>query len=229
MASKKRSFSINEVVNFVLAVDDSTSDFDSIGSKVSNEKFTNDNDELNVRNQPLPEVAQRGSCRARETINNFRHPGIRTRGGSNARMEKSNDTKLRKEKKLEDSWSKLDTAPKIHEFTANTGLQVLFDPNTATFLDFLNLFLIDQSFQLISRQINLYAEQYIEVNPENPTTKTWSPTTANEIKLFLALYLLTGIVQKPQVKQSNNFGVPIHFYKLLYSTKLRHEIDLLKC
>ena len=46
-------------------------------------------------------------------------------------MEEINDTKLRKEKKLEDSWSKIDTKPKIHEFTADTGLQVLFDQNTA--------------------------------------------------------------------------------------------------
>ena len=116
-------------------------------------------------------------------------------------MEKINDTKLRKEKKLEDSWSKIDTEPKIHEFTADTGLQVLFDPNTATLLDFLNLFLTDEFFQLISGQTNLYAEQYIEANPENPTSNTCSPTTPNEIKLFLALYLLTGIVQKPQIKQ----------------------------
>ena len=94
-------------------------------------------------------------------------------------MEKSNHTKLRKERKLEDSWSKIDTEPKIHEFTANTGLQVLFYPNTATLLDFLNLFLTDEFFQLIVGQRNLYAEQYIEANPENSTSKTWYPTTPN--------------------------------------------------
>ena len=54
------------------------------------------------------------------------------------KWKKINDTKLRKEKQLEDSWSKIDTEPKIHEFTADTGLQVLFDPNTATLLHFLN-------------------------------------------------------------------------------------------
>ena len=197
MASKKSSFSTNKAVNFVLADDGSASNFDSSGSEVSIEEFTDDDDYLNVRNQPLLEVAQRGSCRTRGTINNFRRPGIQTRGGSNARMEKINDTKLRQEKKIEDSWSKTDTEPKTHEFTADTGLQVLFDPNTATLLDFLNLFFADEFFQLILGQTNLYAEQYIEANLENPTSKTWSPTTPNEIKFFLALYLLTGIVQKP--------------------------------
>ena len=76
-----------------------------------------------------------------------------------------------------------------------------FDPNTATLLDLLNLFLTGEIFQLILGQKNLYAEQYIDVNLENPISKTWPPTTPNEIKLFLALYLLTGIVQKPQIKQ----------------------------
>ena len=95
--------------------------------------------------------------------------------------KKVNDTKLRKKK--EDSLSKINTEPKIHEFTADTGLQVLLDPNTATLLDFLNLFLTDEFFQLISGQTNLYAEQYIEATSENPTSKTWSPTTPNEIKL----------------------------------------------
>ena len=100
MAFKKSSFSTTEAVNFVLADDDSASDFDSSGSEVSSEGFTDDDDDLNVRNQPLPEVDQRGNCRARGTINSFRRPGIWARGGSNARMGKINDTKLRKEKKI---------------------------------------------------------------------------------------------------------------------------------
>ena len=107
MVSEKSSFFVNEAVNFVLADDDYASDFDSSGSEVSREEFTDDNDddddddddELNIRNQPLSEVAQRWSCRTRGTINNFRHPGIQTRGGSNARMVKINDTKLRKKNK----------------------------------------------------------------------------------------------------------------------------------
>ena len=68
MASKKSSFSTNEAVNFVLADDDSASDFDSSGSEVSSGEFTDDDDDLNVRDQPLPKVAQRGSCRTRGTI-----------------------------------------------------------------------------------------------------------------------------------------------------------------
>ena len=80
-------------------------------------------------------------------------------------------------------------------------MQVLFDPNTATLLDFLNLFLTDEFFQLTSGQTNFYAAQYIEARPENPTSKSWSPTTHNVIKVFLALYLLAGIVQKPQIKR----------------------------
>ena len=103
-------------------------------------------------------------------------------------MKKTNDTKLRREKKLVDSLSRTDAEPKIHEFTTDTVLQVLFDPNTATLLDFLNLFLIDEFFQLISGQTRLYAEQYIEANPENPTSKTWSATTLNDQTLFSTVF-----------------------------------------
>ena len=59
LAFKKSNLSTNEAVNFVLADDDSASDFDSSGSEMSIEEFTDDDDDLNVRNQPLP--AQRGS------------------------------------------------------------------------------------------------------------------------------------------------------------------------
>ena len=76
MASKKSSSSANEAVSFVLADDDSASDFDSLGSEVSSEEFADDDDDLKVRNQPLTEVAQRGNCRIRGTINSFRPPGI---------------------------------------------------------------------------------------------------------------------------------------------------------
>ena len=68
MASKKSSSSANEAVHFVLADDDSASDFDSSGSEVSSGEFTDDDDDLNVRDQPLPKVAQRGSCRTRGSI-----------------------------------------------------------------------------------------------------------------------------------------------------------------
>ena len=59
MTSKKSSFPINEAVNFVLADDDSASDFDSSGSEMSIEEFTDDDHDLDVRKQPLS--AQRGS------------------------------------------------------------------------------------------------------------------------------------------------------------------------
>ena len=76
MGFKKSNFSTKEAVNFILADDDSASDFDSSDSEVSSEEFTDDDDDLNVKTQPLLEVAQRGSCRTRGTINNFRRPGI---------------------------------------------------------------------------------------------------------------------------------------------------------
>ena len=72
--------------------------------------------------------------------------------------KKNNDTKLRKGKKKGNFGSKIDAEPKVHGFNADTGLQVLFDQNTATLSDFMNLFLTDKFFQLISGWKNLYTE-----------------------------------------------------------------------
>ena len=58
MASKKSSISTNEAVNFALTGDGSASDFGSSGFEVSIEEFTDDYDDLNVRNQPLPEIVE---------------------------------------------------------------------------------------------------------------------------------------------------------------------------
>ena len=63
------------------------------------------------------------------------------------------------------------------------------------------MFITEDFYELISVQTNLYADQYIEANPDNATSRQWKATTAKEIRHFLALYLLTGFIQKPQVRQ----------------------------
>ena len=68
-------------------------------------------------------------------------------------------------------------------------------------LDYLKLFVTEDLYELISVQTNLYANQYIEANPDSATLQQWKATTAKEIRYFLALYLLTGFIQKPQVCQ----------------------------
>ena len=121
---------------------------------------------------------------------------------------------------LEDTWSRNDRDPAIHEFSANAGLQADFDKENATILDYLKLFITEDFYELISVQTNLYADQYIEANLDSATSRQWKATTAKEIRHFLALYLLTFKSHK-----SVSIGALILFCKLPYSTRSCHGID----
>ena len=52
-----------------------------------------------------------------------------------------------------------------------------------------------------SDQTNLYAEQHFQSNPDDKSSRFLTPTTATEIQHFLTLYFLSGIVQKPKIRQ----------------------------
>ena len=71
-------------------------------------------------------------------------------------------------------------------------------------VDFLGLFLNDEFFKLLVDQTNLYAAQYIAAHPELPPhsrIRKWVDVLISEMKTFLSLYLLTGIVVKPKLQQ----------------------------
>ena len=68
-------------------------------------------------------------------------------------------------------------------------------------LDYFKLFASSNFYQMISDQTNLYAEQYFQSNRDDESSSSWTPTTATEIRHFLALYFLKGIVQKNQIRQ----------------------------
>ena len=52
-----------------------------------------------------------------------------------------------------------------------------------------------------SDQTNLYAEQHFQSNPDDKRSRFLTPTTTTEIQHFLMLYFLSGIVQKPKIRQ----------------------------
>ena len=61
----------------------------------------------------------------------------------------------------------------------------------------------DEFLKIISEQANLYAEQYIAHLDDRhySCSQLWVPTSPDDIRTFLALYLLTGIIQKPVLSQ----------------------------
>jgi hypothetical protein len=74
------------------------------------------------------------------------------------------------------------------------------DPNE---WDFLNLYLNDEMLEVVVTETNRYAEQFITENRANlkqySNVKNWEDTTVNEIKTYIAMLVLMGIVYKPRI------------------------------
>lgn len=89
--------------------------------------------------------------------------------------------------------------PKQIDFTARERILVEL-PNEPNEWDFLNLYLTDTIIELVVRETNRYAEQFITENEanlkEHSNVKSWEKTTVNEIKTYLAMLVLMGIVYK---------------------------------
>ena len=69
-------------------------------------------------------------------------------------------------------------------------------------VDFMNLF-VDELIDEVVTQTNLYADQYIRDNHIKPKSRVrkWHPTNRKEMKKFLGLCMLMGIVRLPSVAQ----------------------------
>ena len=95
----------------------------------------------------------------------------------------------------------MDREPNIPPFTGTPGIKVPL-PNNPSTGNFLNLFLTDEFFDILVQQTNLYATQYKRNNPNLPPhshANEWFDTTRTEMKQFVALSLLMGIVRKPEI------------------------------
>jgi hypothetical protein len=92
--------------------------------------------------------------------------------------------------------------PKDIDNTAREGIMVDM-PDNPNEWDFLNLYLTDEILEVIVRETNLYAEQFQNDNSETikqfSNVKNWEGTNINEIKTYLAMVVLMGIVHKPRL------------------------------
>ena len=92
--------------------------------------------------------------------------------------------------------------PESFDFTALPGPRGrAADEELDTPADYLELFLTDELLQMIVDQTNLYADQYISANVTTPGSrvKDWTALSVRELKAFLGLLFLTGIVSKPEL------------------------------
>ena len=68
-----------------------------------------------------------------------------------------------------------------------------------TELDTIRFFLIDELLELLVKETNRYAEQFLQSNSvASPFAKAnkWKPTTINEMKSFIAILLLIGLTKR---------------------------------
>ena len=141
---------IADTVSYVLA--DHDSDLSHSDFEHSESESSSDEDQQHVVN----EVA---------TPNFWRR--IRARSGINSRNTTPQGrercvnqvTQHDREMQLEDTWSRNDRDPVIHEFSTNPGIQANFDKENATVVDYLKLFIKEDFYELISVQTNLCAGQ----------------------------------------------------------------------
>ena len=111
-------------------------------------------------------------------------------------------------------------APNNINFTTRPGLTV--DINGFTLVQYLELFFNDDLFNHLRIQTNLYASQYIEANPNLPPHSCvleWEDTDTAELKRFLGLILLTGLVKIP--KHEKHFS---NVKNLIYHHPITTEI-----
>ena len=195
-----------EALDFIFADEDSDEEgiideeeeFESSSENAFEDELDDVNGEPEISG-PLPGPRARGGVQTRRGQQRV----ICTRGGSISAKRKKNENKTAKEAQLELKWSDQDSEPVIPPLTGSPELKVNL-PVESKIIDFVCLFLTDQFFEIISEQTNLYAERYIASHPDERCyccSQLWVPTSRDDIRKFLALYLLAGIIQKPALSQ----------------------------
>ncbi|XP_035742930.1 piggyBac transposable element-derived protein 4-like [Vespa mandarinia] len=100
------------------------------------------------------------------------------------------------ENSVANDWSEVDFKPDFHACLEQSGLQV---PCTPDILSTVELFIGDDLFNLFVTQTNLYHnQQNNDKNNASTKNKTWVDTNVVEMKKFLGLVILMGIVKKPE-------------------------------
>ena len=87
-------------------------------------------------------------------------------------------------------------------FVGNEGLRVRMGDDVSP-IDFFELYVTADMIELFVRETNRYAGQYMAQHKdsmkEHSYAQQWKPTDANEMKTFLGLIFLMGVVYKPRL------------------------------
>ena len=189
--SNLKSLTVEELIEGVFA--DANSADEAITSESETETSTSEEDD------------ESGAPPTKTHQNNARKRGPRTRGGLSrtSLAQKKTASKEAERVALEDTWKRKDSRPHIPEFTSKSSINAEL-PDDSTPLDFLDLFLDEEFYKYLTTQTNLNAAQYLQANlnlPPHSHFQKWKDVSITEMKQFITLYLLTGIIRKPEVNQ----------------------------
>jgi len=95
-------------------------------------------------------------------------------------------------------------------------------------LDFFNLFITDNIVSTMVRETNRYAEKYVNETPLKPNSRVqhWKETDPCEMKKFIGIIFLMGIVQKPSISSYWSTD-PVIATPLLNKIMPRNRFELL--
>ncbi|XP_064635294.1 piggyBac transposable element-derived protein 4-like [Lineus longissimus] len=127
-------------------------------------------------------------------------------------------------------WSVNDQVRDRYPFTGNPGIKVDIH-DTSDPLEFFELFFGDELVDLIVTETNRFARQYL-VEKEGTLkarsrAKEWEDTDSDEIRVFLALLLLQGVVFKPEIEVS--FSKKASMYTSFFREVIDKERFILLC
>lgn len=99
---------------------------------------------------------------------------------------------------LNNGWRKEATDPVVVPFTGDFGINEYVDNDVLTPYVFFKLFMNDDVFESISSETNRYKHQNFRDENMKPHARmrSWYDTTLGEIKQWLGLEILTGLVEK---------------------------------
>ena len=125
------------------------------------------------------------------------------RGGSSQSILSRAQIRQAETRKLEERWKREGTLPVIPDFTVQTNINADLTDDSQPF-QFLDIFLDSDLYMYLTTQTNLYATQYLGAHPDLPPHSHYrrcQPVSTTEMKQFLSVYLLTGIIKKPVIHQ----------------------------
>jgi len=100
-------------------------------------------------------------------------------------------------------FSKNDRQPRIPHFIGNPGMQFAVE-NEADVMSYFDHYIPPELSEIAVDQTNLYAQQQIAKMPcpvtKHARSEEWKPVTVIEMKKFLGLIFVTGIVRKPKLE-----------------------------